>query len=148
MSFQKISKTSTSMSNSLRFSRKLLSTHYARYLFVGGAAFIADYLTFILFGNFLSIFFANAIALSVGFVISFYGNKYLVFSAKDDKKQRYSTKVQMLIYIVLLGVNTLLTFGIISLLISFGADVLIAKVISMFFIVVWNFIIYRYIIFK
>lgn len=136
------------MPKGLPLHHRLLSTHYVKYLVVGVTAFVADYLTFFLLEKISLIFVANTIALGIGFLISFYGNKHFVFGDTSQGPQKYRTGVQLAIYIALLGINTILTYGIISLFLSLGVDVLVSKVISMLFIVVWNFFIYRYIIFK
>jgi len=121
-----------------------------KYLLVGFTAFFVDYFLFIFLNKFigLPIFFSNSTALIIGFLISFFGNRMFVFAASDDNIMKHSLKKQLLLYVILLTINTLLTYVIITGLESLGVDVAIGKVVSMAFIVVWNYILYKKIIFK
>lgn len=122
-------------------------SRFIKFLLVGGATFVADYgvfLTLVYIAGW-SVFIANALGLLVGFMISFFGNRTLVFSSKDA---HHSLAQQILLYGALLVVNTLLSYLIIQGASSLGLSLQLAKLIAMAFIVGWNFVIYGRVIFK
>jgi len=121
-----------------------------KYLLVGFTAFFVDYFLFILLNKFtgLPIFFSNSAALVVGFLISFFGNRLYVFAADEENTMKHSLKKQLLLYVILLTINTFLTYLIIAGLEHLGVDVAIGKVVSMAFIIIWNYVLYKKIIFK
>lgn len=121
-----------------------------KYLLVGGGAFILDFGTFFSLTNLfdMGIYLANLIALMVGFISSYLGNRLLVFSG-SRKDAAHTTFVQVLMYALLVGINSVLTYIIINFVANdIGYSHEIGKIVSMFFILIWNFIIYKKIIFK
>lgn len=120
---------------------------FSKYFLVGGAAFVSDYSIFLLliYVAGWSIFIANASGLLLGFMVSFFGNRTLVFGSKNA---HHSLAKQILLYGVLLAVNTLLSYLIIQGASSLGLSLQWAKLIAMIFIVAWNFVIYGRVIFK
>ena len=121
-----------------------------KYLFIGFTAFFVDYCLFIFLNELthLPIFYSNMIALLTGFLISFFGNRILVFGSDKTSRMKHGIYKQIFFYIVLLAINTVLSYLIIKSLQSINIDAAIGKIISMVFIVAWNYILYKKIIFK
>lgn len=120
------------------------------YLAVGGTAFVVDYLVFILLNQLTPtpLFYSNAIALVLGFLVSFFGNRIIVFGSGKGVKMRYSIQNQLYLYIILLAVNMLLSYLLIKGLETVGLDASVGKIVAMGAIICWNFIIYKRIIFR
>ena len=93
------------------------------------------------------IFIANALGLVCGFIVSFTGNRVFVFKA-NKQNTHHSLLKQILLYGVLLSINTILSYGIIQLLITAGISPVIGKGVAIVAIAIWNFVIYKKIIFK
>lgn len=121
-----------------------------RYLVVGITAFLVDFLLFVLLNEFTSIpiFYSNAMALVAGFLISFFGNRMLVFGVDKSVKMKHAPHKQLFLYVILLVVNTILSYFVIKLLRVIGVDVAMGKIAAMVLIVFWNYISYKKIIFK
>lgn len=124
------------------------------YFITGGSAFLVDYLVFWILFSFSGLLFAaNMVGLLSGFVISFLGNKYVSFGQKyasdsEPAQQKYSTILQLVSYGVLLIVNTLLSYALIFMAVVAGGDAYGGKVLAMIAIVIWNYFVYKKIIFS
>jgi putative flippase GtrA len=88
---------------------------------------------------------ANSLSFIVGLSISFMLNRIWAF--KEDNYQR-KFHHQALIYIVLALSNLVINNLIVSGLKAAGLDPRIGKIIAIATIAVWNFMVYKYIIFK
>ena len=128
----------------------LKKKHFVMYLAIGLVAFFVDYLLFNTLNELtsLSIFYSNAIALATGFLISFFGNRVIVFADDFVNKMHFTMWQQLLLYVGLLSINTVLSYLIISGLESVGIKAMFGKVVSMIFIVGWNYVLYKMVIFK
>lgn len=133
----------------LKSKLKSLNSNFFKYLAVGIVAFLSDYLSFYLLYYIFSIplLYGNSIALITGFVISFFGNRIFVFNANDDVSAN-KLKKQIVLYAVLLIFNSLFSYVIIRGFIHLGITELIGKITSMAAIVIWNFYLYKKVIFK
>jgi putative flippase GtrA len=118
----------------------------ARYLIVGGTAFLLEYFLFLAI-NYAThlLVIANIISFLVGFIFSFLFHLKWTFTGKH----RFKLHQQFVSYGLLAGINLVLS----SLVITFFVQALYippfaAKVISMVLVITWNFIILNRIIFK
>lgn len=125
------------------------NAHFITYAIVGLLTVGVDYGMFLVTFTFLHfpIFIANALGLVSGFIVSFTGNRILVFKA-TKQNTHHSLFKQILLYIVLLSINTVLSYGIIQLLNKLGIPPVIGKGVAIVAIAIWNFVIYKKIIFK
>jgi len=121
-----------------------------KYLAVGFTAFFVDYFLFLLLNQAttMPVFSSNAAALITGFLVSFFGNRLLVFGADKASAMRHTLHKQLLLYVALLIVNTGLSYLVISGLENIGVSVVVGKAISMVFIVGWNYVLYKKVIFR
>ncbi|HOJ11202.1 MAG TPA: GtrA family protein [Clostridiales bacterium] len=118
---------------------------FLRYITTGGLAFILEYSTFYILSNLLDFWYiwANSIAMTLGFAISFILNRHWSFkSGANPVKQ-----------LILYGILFLINLGISNLLMllftgTMGIKPLISKIITIGILVCWNFVIYKKIIFK
>lgn len=117
-----------------------------RYLVSGGSAFAAEYVSFLLLYAVLSaqLYVANTLSFCLGLAISFTLNRVWTFREGNYKR---AARHQFAMYAVLAACNVVLTNVIIGLLDRAGLDPRLGKIACMFFIVCWNFFIFRYVIF-
>lgn len=131
--------------------KQFFTTHrkFIVYATIGGCTFVLDYSCFFVSFTYLHapIFIANAIGLIVGFVVSFIGNRTLVFKTSKENTH-HSTLKQVLLYSVLLTFNTILSYGVIRVCQNSGIAPIVGKVVAMFAIAAWNYVIYQKVIFK
>lgn len=86
---------------------------------------------------------SNSIAYFAGFWVSFLLNKFWSFKSKGNFYR------QLLLYIILFGINLVLTNGIMYFLTSIaGIPYMISKVFVMGCVVLWNFVIFKKVIYK
>ena len=122
------------------------------YLFVGGSAFIVEYISFIILLPLISMSYnivvAQFISFCIGLIISFNGNRLYTFNSPDMTYAR-NVPSQISAYLTLAAINLCLsTLGIYILTHLFSVPPLLAKVIIMLMIVSWNFLIFNKLIFK
>ncbi|MCK9480078.1 MAG: GtrA family protein [Firmicutes bacterium] len=129
---------------------------FIRYLMVGGSGFLFEYLLFTilynLFGdsgvNIVGIFitgeiFANSVSILVAFWFSFILNRIWSFKSKSNFLK------QLLYYLILFAFNMLVTNYLIhAMLVYLAISPRISKVLVMGAVVMWNFVIYRTVIYK
>lgn len=133
--------------NAVKYLKKIVHKNQKiiKFLVSGGSAALVEYATFALliylFLDYLLV--VNAISFMFGLLVSFSLNKHWVFKNKND------TKRQFVRYIILacinLAVGGLMLYILVSML---GLGVLIAKLIMMTLIAIWNYAIFSKIIFK
>lgn len=118
-----------------------------RFLTVGSITFLCEYIVFYVLYIFVhwNLLLANSLSFIVGLSISFMLNRIWAF--KEDNYQR-KFHHQALIYIVLALSNLVINNLIVSGLKAAGLDPRIGKIIAIATIAVWNFMVYKYIIFK
>lgn len=87
--------------------------------------------------------FANSTAVFVTFWFNFFLNRVWSFDSRDPLAR------QLLLYGTLVGVNLIVSNAVIFLLADVGSlDHIIAKWISVIFIVMWNFVIFKKVIYR
>lgn len=129
----------------------MLRKRIAGYLFVGGLAFVIEYVSFAAIIAILPIIvLAQSTSFGLGLVVSFLGNRYYTFkSGSGQGIYKHDAKGQAVRYLALglfnlVCTNVLIYWQVEVLLI----DPLVAKIITMAMVVVWNFIIFSRLIFK
>lgn len=132
-----------------KFLSSLLSeeilTNLVRYLISGFAAFSAEYLLFAFLYAYagLTDIFSNSIAMAAGFMLSFTLNRVWSFKSKDNVLK------QLLLFGILFAINLGISNAAIRTLSNtMGITPMLSKIVVMGVIVVWNFIIYRKVIYK
>lgn len=116
----------------------------ARYLLVGFSSAAIELGLFFVFDSLLGfdVRIASAIGLTCATVYNFYLNFTYTF------KNATNLKRSLILYILLFVFNQLFSTFFIVFLIDFGIVSTIAKVLTMGCIVLWNFALYRKLVFK
>ena len=120
---------------------------FLRYLAVGLACAGLEYASFLALHHGLawSLLAANTVAFSLGLLSSFLINKFWVFHGR----QQYQTRYQFVAYCALALFNYSVGTGLlIYLASSLHVGAWLAKILSMAAIVVWNFAIYKKVIYR
>ena len=112
------------------------------YLSLGLVTAGVEFVVFVLLEGVVNIYVASTVSFLVGLVVSFLFNKFLVF--RNDKQIKLRESVQFLV----LGLVNSQASSIITLALSLVVPGYVAKVTSMFFIAMWNYLVMNKIIFK
>jgi putative flippase GtrA len=127
---------------------------FVRYFLVGIFCFSFEYLLFILLRDLFSLneLLVNIMVYTVIFWINFLLNRNYSFKSKNDMKRQLLLYTPLFFFNLVVG-NVLLFSGIRSLLVlSFGENswpvLYLPKILIMFFIVSWNFVLYKKVIYK
>jgi putative flippase GtrA len=138
----------------INLSRKLLKdntdkTHIQmfRYLFVGGAAFIVDFLSLFILTDFFGIYYL--ISAAIAFILGLIANYFLSISWVFNKRKLESRRIEFgmfaIIGIIGLGFNEIFIW-------FFTQDLqiyyLISKIFAAIIILFWNFFARKYILFR
>lgn len=116
-----------------------------RYLITGISSFILEYLLFYYLFRLLLIneLIANSIALAIVFWFNFLMNRYWSFKSKNKLSK------QLLLYGLLFAFNiSISNVFIYGASVILGMSPLISKILIMCLIVLWNFILYKTVIYK
>ena len=115
------------------------------YMVSGGAYFWSGYFVIVLLTPVIGLWWANIIGNGIGITVNFLLQHYWVFkTGKSDKTTKVTSK-----YIVLTAVNVLLNYYILKLLQDrMGIDVKLGQFISAGFFTVWNYLWYKFWVFK
>lgn len=117
---------------------------FIKYLLIGGSSFILDYTLFYALYRWLGLneIISNTIALFLVFWYNFLLNRYWSFKSKSPFCK------QLLQYSLLLAFNmSFSNLFIYFTKVSLDLKPQYSKIISMVFIVLWNFLLYKHIIF-
>ena len=131
--------------------RKLIHYHanwaYVKYVISGLLSLVIDYTVFaVLLRTFnLPLGVAVFCGMTAGLITGFLLNKLWTFQSSTRTKR---TLKQAIFFILLFIFNTLFTYILISILKNAQVDETISKLIAMAFITLWNFYIYKKIIFR
>jgi putative flippase GtrA len=125
---------------------------FITYGVVGVLAFASEYFSFIIIIHALttsySLLVAQSISFSLGLIVSFTGNRFFSFN-DASRSYTHNIKRQVGMYLVLAGINLLLSNIVIQLLVNvFLITPPISKLIVMSMVVLWNYIIFNKLIFK
>ena len=114
-----------------------------KYIITGLLAFVTEYAVFNLLLAPLSKFIANTVGMFVGFWISFLLNRYWSFQSKDQFfKQLFRYSFLFVINLI----SSCLFLNVFSDI--FNVKVKIAKLIIMCMVVVWNFFLFKKLIYR
>ena len=129
--------------------RNLFSRKLSSYVLVGLAAFSTEYISFIiLIALFPSLLVAQTVSFLLGLIVSFSGNRSITFKRNSDSFA-LSGRSQLWRYSLLATVNLVFTNIFIYLLVDkISIDPVIAKVLVMVSVVVWNYILFNKVIFR
>jgi putative flippase GtrA len=138
----------------INLSRKLLKDNtyktpiqMFRYLFVGGAAFIIDFLSLFILTDFFGIYYliSAAIAFILGLIVNYFLSISWVFNKRKLKNRHLEFGVFAVIGIIGLGFNEVFIW-------FFTQDLqiyyLISKIFAAIIILFWNFFARKYILFR
>jgi putative flippase GtrA len=118
-----------------------------RYLFVGGAAFIVDFLSLYILTDFFGIYYliSAAIAFILGLFVNYILSVSWVFNKRKLDNRTFEFGIFAIIGIVGLGLNeVLLWFFTQELLIYY----LLSKIFAAAIILFWNFFARKYLLFR
>jgi putative flippase GtrA len=125
---------------------KLLENKKVRYVVSGGTAFVIEYVCFVAILYITNnLFIANSISFIVGVLAGFAFHKFWTFSGAHQHAARSQTIATVFLGILNLGLTNVFIGTLVNAL---NFPPLIAKVIVILMIVVWNYIIFNKIIFK
>jgi putative flippase GtrA len=136
------------INNTKKFLIKLRAWQPFRYLLSGGLAFSIDYLGFLILFYVVGVLapLSSGISFSLGFMLSFMLQRYWVFQTKET--QTKFIKKELYIYGSLAVFNLFVTSYGIKLLNDLGFEPFFGKIILILLVMLWNFVIYKKIIFK
>ena len=115
-----------------------------KYLVVGGSSAVIELVLFQLLSAVFAIPLAaaNVTAVVVSTVFNFLVNRNVTFKSTSNPLR------SLVLYLLLFALNTTFSTVVISLLAAQGVYPLVAKVCTMACIVLWNFVLYKKVIFK
>ena len=115
-----------------------------KYLMVGGSSAAIELVLFQLLSAVFAIPLAaaNVTAVVVSTVFNFLVNRNVTFKSTSNPLR------SLVLYLLLFALNTTFSTAVISLLAAQGIYPLVAKVCTMACIVLWNFVLYKKVIFK
>lgn len=125
-----------------------LTFQVMRYGISGVIAALFDYGAFVLLNYVgMPLFFATAASLITGLIVGFIFNKEWAFKTQSNTSG-HNLMWQFLLYVVLVAFNTIFAYWFISTTRqTLGISLYLAKILSMLIIVLWNFLIYKKVIF-
>jgi len=143
---------------SLPILRKLFNpeslAQFLRYIFVGVFCFSIEYTLFIVLRNALSIgeLLVNIIVYTVIFWLNFLLNKFFSFKSTTNFKRQLFLYGILFFFNLIVG-NIFLFSGIRYILVLLSGEgswpvLYLPKIMIMFFIISWNFILYKKVIYK
>jgi putative flippase GtrA len=118
-----------------------------RYLFVGGAAFIVDFLSLFIFTQYFGIYYliSAAIAFILGLLVNYILSVSWVFYKRKLKNRRFEFGVFAFIGVVGLGLNEAFIWFFTQDLQVFY---LISKILAAILILFWNFFARKFMLFR
>lgn len=130
----------------LRKINELARSNFAHYIVAGGITFATDYGIFLVsfYAIGVSAVIANSISFTVSLIVNFSLNKLWVFSGDHKKRKEY----QFALFFTLAVFNLLFTNTGIFLLTKINIPAYIAKLALIAVTTLWNYIIYRHLIFR
>lgn len=118
---------------------------FGKYLVTGGISAGTEFSLLILLTEYFKLWYitSNSIAYSSGFVISFLMNKYWSFNSRENFGRQLA--MYGVLFFINLGLSTALMYLLTSVL---GILYIISKIFVMGLIVLWNFLLYKKVIYK
>jgi putative flippase GtrA len=131
----------------LSYIKKAFSFQAMRYLFSGGTATFTNLGVFYLINSVMGVHYliASGAAFLTGFVVSFTLHKFITF--QDHSMER--VHMQAGLYLLFWGFNILLGMGLLFALVEYlGIAHLFAQALTVVFVAVESFFVYRHIVFR
>jgi putative flippase GtrA len=140
------------LTNTLNILKKLYISNkraLLRYLLIGITAVVMDNGVFIVTYKLwhVPLLLATVLALSIGFCVSFLGNRLWVFSANQHTAAHPPIK-QLIFYTLLFLFNIIFTFYFIDIMEKQSINAIVSKILTTVLITAWNYILYKKVIFK
>lgn len=125
---------------------RLMIKEFIKYIFVGGCAFIADWLILFLLGLLkIHYLLATPLGFTVGLLVNYALAKLLVF--KENAK--VSKKAEFLIYTLIGVIGLILTEGLMYAFTEWlNFHPLISKIFSAALVLIWNYVAKKIILYK
>lgn len=127
---------------------------FVRYIFVGVVSFSIEYTLFLILRNALTLseLIVNIVVYTVIFWINFLLNKFFSFKSRTNFKRQLFLYGILFVFNLVVG-NILLFSGIRYGLVLLSGEgswpvLYLPKILIMFFIISWNFVLYKKIIYK
>jgi len=117
--------------------------NFIKYIIIGGSAFVIEYVLFLVLKMFLYYIIANIIIYSIMFWAVFLANKFLNFKSRGHFAKQLSQYT--ILYFINLVVTNLLLYGLSE---YFMVDASIGKFIVSAVACLWNFALYKFVIYK
>lgn len=127
--------------------RIIKTPEFAKYLAVGGTAFLVEYSSFFMLYAVLHLWLAlsNGVSFVAGLLASFILNRLWSFKHNNEYDKRKSH--QFVFYAVLALANLLLTIVLVELFKVWGVNPLYGKILASGITSVWNFVLFKLFIF-
>lgn len=125
---------------------QFINSSIFRYLFVGGTAFAAEYISFIVMYRIadLKLVLANGLSFCLGLATSFLLNRAWTFATHEYKRKAVH---QFGFYVSLSVINLLATILLLSIFTNVGINPNVGKLLAMAITSSWNFLIFKRLIF-
>jgi putative flippase GtrA len=129
------------------FAARLKDSSIPKFLIGGSITFLVEYGIFYSLYIFLgwNLLLANSLSFAIGLGISFMFNRLWAFKKHDYKRAAHH---QAVLYAILAVTNLVMNNLIVGGLKIMGLDPRIGKIIAILIIAAWNFLVYKFIIFK
>lgn len=122
---------------------KDIIVQFSKYIGIGGFSAICELSLFTIFERLgVSVFISNISSVIIATVINYLLNRFWAFKAKK------SSIKSLVLYLCLFAFNITFSSNFIVFLSNTGVNSIIAKLISMILITLWNFVLYKKIVFK
>lgn len=126
---------------------KILRHQATRFLLSGGTAAATEFLTFLIFKSFMSVFWAALLSFCCGLVVSYTLNSRFVFAALEKRDRKQASK-QFVQFLILAGANAFISSTAVNFLRDPLGSAVIAKAVMMICVAVWNYFIMKLVIFS
>lgn len=127
---------------------------FVRYIITGVVSFSIEYTLFIVLRNYLTIseLLVNIIVYTVIFWINFLLNKFFSFRSRNNFKRQLALYGLLFVFNLVVG-NILIFSAIRYILVRISGEgswpvLYLPKILIMFFIISWNFVLYKKVIYK
>ncbi|MGC7871837.1 GtrA family protein [Desulfosporosinus sp. SYSU MS00001] len=128
---------------SLKNKRSYSIPRFVKYLIVGGSSAFIELLIFSLLRMlFIDLTISNIVAVVLATLFNFFVNRGWSFSTSSNLKRSF------ILYLILFLLNLTFSTNAIRIMVSFGFVELFAKIITMACITIWNYVLYRKVVFK
>lgn len=123
----------------------LKNKQFVRYLITGGSAFLLEYLFYLLMVNVFKIRYdiSSVIVFTTMFVLTFLATKLWTFESKDRTVQQFLMHGALFLFNLIFA-----SYYLVRLFVDLGVSVYMAPVLKMAVVVIWNFLIFKFIIYR